>query len=122
MARGTPTAVPKSISLFGFVVGGWAKLVGTALVFCNVVGAREPVRVVTEFLVVVDVVDSANGVALLVRFERRGFVESVEERSEALAVADGPDLRITENGYGSREVVALVEQQPPSDGSRQSLV
>ena len=66
----------------------------------------------TEFFVVVVVADSANGVALLVRFKRRGFVENVEESSEALAVADGPDLRITENGYGSREVVALVEQQP----------
>lgn len=119
MARGTPTAIPRIVLFLGFAVGGWAKLVGTVLELCNVVGAREPVRLMIEVLGVAAVVDNGVSAAVLVRLEKRGLVESVAvESSEVPAVAERPDLSIVENGYGSSEVVEFVAQQfsPPSSG------
>ena len=95
MARGTPTAIPKIVSFLGLAVGGWAKLVGTVLELCNVVGAREPVRLLTDVLGVAAVVDSGVSAAMLVRLYKRGLVESVAvESSEVPAVAECPGLSI----------------------------
>lgn len=111
MARGTPTAIPTIVSLFGVAVGGrrWAKLaklVGTVLEVCNSFDVKEPVRPITEVLEVAAMVDSAVGVAVLVELEKRGLVDSVGiDNDNVVTVADCPALSIAANGYGSSEVV-----------------
>lgn len=110
---------------------------GIVLEVCNCVDVKEPVRLMTEVLEVAAVVDSTLDVAVLVRLEKRGFVDSVgvdnsgvvavaecpdpsiaengDDSSEVVAVVGCPDLSIAENGYGWSEVVRLVSQQfaPP---------
>ena len=139
-ARSSPTAILRVVSLFCLASGGWAKLVDTVIDVCDTVGAREPVRPMTEVTDVTAVVDSAVGSAVLVRPEESESVEGVvventevdsavgsavlvrpEEResvegvvvenTEVLATADSLDQSIAENGYGSSEVVNLVSQQ-----------